>query len=321
MNTLAHLWERTPALVKAPLTAFIVLQVSQLTFLGIFGNLHALPNIPWALPATLILVWLFWLYFTGHGWPRSSQEWRRRVTRQSPNVKVVDAAALAPLGFSLVAMCCFRLLMPSIMPVAPPVVSIDLATYSPSVVIGILISIVLIAAVTEEVVFRGYLQQPLEQAYGIVVALPLTGLAFWFAHIDKVTLTHLPFHIIASVMLGMLVWLTRSLWPAIIAHGLGDALLQPAYLSHQPTFVWEALTARPLWEASGVTSATERLHIVLSTMSPPHMLTPGKEQLFAVLAWAFIFFMVAATMSLLRLWRTLASTMSASLPETASPRT
>ncbi len=48
-------------------------------------------------------------------------------------------------------------------------------------VIGALLSIAAIAAVTEEIAFREYIQKPLEDAYGIVPAVLIVGIMFWVA--------------------------------------------------------------------------------------------------------------------------------------------
>jgi hypothetical protein len=128
------------------------------------------------------------------------------------------------------------------MPVRAPSVSISLSSYPLLTVIGALLSIAAIAAVTEEIAFRGYMQKPLEVAYGIVPAVLIVGIMFWVAHLDHgITITHLPFQMSASIALGLLVYLTRSLIPAMIAHGAAALLLQ--WLTFPPSrFVWKALS-------------------------------------------------------------------------------
>src|SRR6266487_1133168 len=137
------------------------------------------------------------------------------------------------------------------MPVRAPSVSISLSSYPVATIIGALLSIAVIAAVTEEIAFRGYMQKPLEEAYGIVPAALIVGIMFWVAHLDHgITITHLPFQMSASIALGLLVYLTGSLIPAVIAHGSAVILFQPAYLFLLPEFVWLALSARPSWDGS-----------------------------------------------------------------------
>jgi hypothetical protein len=152
-------------------------------------------------------------------------------------------------------------------------------------VIGALLSIAVIAAVTEEISFRGYIQRPLEEAYGIVPAVLVVGFLFWAAHLDHgITVTHLPFHMAASIALGLLAYFTRSLVPAMIAHGVGDILLQPAYFFHHPEFVWRTLSARPVWEGVSAT-LPERLFATGRAISPRHWLISDPFQGLAITAW------------------------------------
>jgi hypothetical protein len=180
------------------------------------------------------------------------------------------------------------LVLPSVLPVRAPSVSIPLSSYPLGTVIGALLSIAVIAAVTEEIAFRGYMQRPLEEAYGIVPAVLVVGFMFWAAHLDHgITITHLPFQMSASIALGLLVYLTRSLVPAMVAHGAGDILLQPAYLFRHPEFVWKALSAHPVWE--GVTTTLpERLSTSGRAMSPRHWLTGDPFQGLAITAWILL---------------------------------
>jgi hypothetical protein len=132
------------------------------------------------------------------------------------------------------------------------------------------------------------MQKPLEDAYGIVPAVLIVGIMFWVAHFDHgTTITHLPFHMSASIALGLLVYLTRSLIPAMIAHGAADILLQPAYLFRHPEFIWKALSARPVWE--GVASTfPERLLTIGQAMSPQHIFAGGPFQILATVAWVLV---------------------------------
>src|SRR6266550_130583 len=86
--------------------------------------------------------------------------------------------------FGIIALVALRLLLPSLMLVRAPSVSIPLSSYPLATVIGALLSIAAIAAVTEEIAFRGYMQKPLEEAYGIVPAVLIVGIMFWIAHLD-----------------------------------------------------------------------------------------------------------------------------------------
>ena len=193
-------------------------------------------------------------------------------------------------------------MLPSVVPVAPPSLPIDISVYPVTTVIGLALAIALSAGVVEEIAFRGYLQKSLEDAYGIVPALVLTGIAFWYAHADKVTVSHLPFHLAVSVLLGAATYLTRSLLPAMIGHVLGDALLLPAYVYHRPHVVWSLLTARPVWEGYANETVVDRLHVIVTSLRPSLLLEPSSHPL-AVTGWILILSSIAAVFALQRLAR------------------
>jgi hypothetical protein len=172
MRKLTAAWHAVPLLIRAPIVAFIVLEIgTTISVLPLVANLKFLPAI-WRAASLPILA------------ARDAQRpsGRRSDGRdRSHSLQLRDGPR-------------------------PPTGSCDLR------------------GCRREVALRGYLQKPLENAYGIVPALLLTGLAFWFAHVPKVTLTHLPLHLIASMMLGFVVYRTSSLLPAMIGHAAGDKL-------------------------------------------------------------------------------------------------
>lgn len=261
-----------PLFIRAPVTGFLVLMIgSVLTALPLAGNLAFLPEIPWALPATLLVLWGYWTYFAGGGWPVATQRARRVVTRETRLPGAVWGAALFPSLAALVLMISFRLLLPSLLPMAPPEISTDLNPYPLWTVWGLLLSVAVSAGVTEETAFRGYMQQPLETAYGLPWAILLVGFCFWLAHLSHATLTwtHLPFHLLASAVLGVLVYLTRSLLPAIVLHTVADIVLQPTYFFRWPDAAWQALATRPVWESG----TNEMLPVVLGVVAVSGVLT------------------------------------------------
>jgi membrane protease YdiL (CAAX protease family) len=285
-SSIKAVWDWLPVIVRAIVLGWVVLTIgSTIPFLPLFGNLKFHPEIPWALPMTLVILALYWAYFSGWGPPAATREARQKLARVSWPAARIWRAAIPAILSGIVALVALRLLLPSLMPVRAPSVSISLSSYPLPTVIGALLSIVAIAAVTEEIAFRGYMQKPLENAYGIIPAVVIVGTMFWVAHLDHgITITHLPFQMSASIALGLLAYLTRSLVPGMIAHGAADILLQPAYLFRHPEFIWKALSARPVWE--GVASTfPERLLTIGRAMSPQHMFAGDPFQILSILAW------------------------------------
>jgi membrane protease YdiL (CAAX protease family) len=304
-SRLAVGWNWLPVIVRAIVLGWLVLTIgSIIPFLPLFGNLKFHPDIPWAFPITLLILALYWAYFSGWGPPATTRDARRKFARFSWPAPRIWGAAIPAIFFGVIGIVAMRLLLPSVLPVAAPSVAIALSSYPQATVIGALLSIAAIAAVTEEIAFRGYMQQPLEERYGIVPAVLVVGVMFWVAHLDHgITITHLPFHIAASVALGLLAYLTRSLVPAMIPHFVGDIFLQPAYLFRYPEFVWNALSARPVWD--GVASAfPEKLRIVGSALSPQHMFVVGDPfRAIAIIAWIFLMSAMLTIIAFLNLMR------------------
>jgi membrane protease YdiL (CAAX protease family) len=291
-------WERLPLLVRALLVAFVVLNIgTTASVIPLVGNLKFLSILPWSLPVTVLILWLFWLYFTGRGWPAQTRALREHVTRRKSLPFSVWCRALLPILLSLVAMLSLRLLMPSILPVSAPRHPIDPNMYPIATVLGLAFSVAFSAGVVEEVAFRGYLQKPLEEAYGVIPALLLTGAAFWLAHVPKVTLSHLPFHLLASILLGVVAYRTNSLLPAIIGHTVGDALLLPAYVFHKPAWIWSLLASRPVWLNTTITISSDKLRTVAKARMPSPFLGRGSPQPIAVVAWVFLLSVALAFLS------------------------
>jgi membrane protease YdiL (CAAX protease family) len=297
-------WRWLPVLVRAPIVAFVVLNIGTTAgVLPLFGNMRFHPEVPWAFPVTLAAMAVFWYYFTGGGYPAATRAVRQDVTRSKSLPWPIWRAAALPLLFSIVTVTSLRLALPSILPVEAPTLSVDLSPYGFATVLGLLLSLAVSAGVAEEVAFRGYLQKPLEDAYGIAPALIVTGVAFWYAHADKVTPSHLPFHLVASILLGLSAYLTKSLLPAIIGHAVGDALLLPAYVFKRPPCIWSALAARPLWRGGTATTFGERLQQVWQAMEPSALFEPSPTRPFAVAAWVFIISGILTTVAFIGLAR------------------
>jgi membrane protease YdiL (CAAX protease family) len=304
-------WDWLPIIVRAIVLGWVLLMIgSTVTFLPLLGNLKFHPEIPWAFPMTVVVLAVYGAYFSGWGPPAGTRDVRKRLARSSVPSARIWRAAIPAMVSGIIALVALRLLLPSLMSVRAPSVSLSLSSYPLPTIIGALLSIAAIAAVTEEIAFRGYMQKPLEEAYGIVPAVLIVGIMFWVAHLDHgITITHLPFHMSASIALGLLVYLTRSLIPAMIAHGAADILLQPAYLFRHPEFVWKALSARPVWE--GVASTfPERLLTIGRAMSPKHVFAGDPFQIFAITGWILLISAVLTVVAFVNLIR---ATRSSSL--------
>jgi membrane protease YdiL (CAAX protease family) len=80
------------------------------------------------------------------------------------------------------------------------------------------------AGICEEVGFRGYMQQPIEQRSGVLPAVLISSLFFMAVHLTKAwaTLGMIPIVFGAGILLGLLAWSARSLLPGIVGHIVMD---------------------------------------------------------------------------------------------------
>ena len=80
------------------------------------------------------------------------------------------------------------------------------------------------AAITEETGFRGYMQQPIEQRHGALVAIGVSTVFFLIAHLNQSWAVPAmdPIGILVAVLLGLLAWSSGSLIPGIMGHTLMD---------------------------------------------------------------------------------------------------
>src|SRR6266851_3679896 len=158
-------------------------------------------------------------------------------------------------------------------------VSIPLSSYPTATVVGALLAIAVSAAVVEETAFRGYMQKPMEDRYGVVPPILVTGVMFWFVHLDKVTVTHLPGHLAASAVFGLLACFSRS-----------------------PQFVWRALSADPVWQGESATLA-QKLELICRAAKPVNALSAGAFQTFAVLVLVLFFSLLVTILAFFYLAR------------------
>ncbi|MCI1959904.1 MAG: CPBP family intramembrane metalloprotease [Clostridia bacterium] len=103
--------------------------------------------------------------------------------------------------------------------------------YSFSELIGILVNGVvgscIGAAVTEEIIFRGFAMRVTEKRFGIIVGMIAPSIIFATAHVvmcDNMGIQDFALLLIAGtsagIMFSMITYHSNSIWPSIIVHGL-----------------------------------------------------------------------------------------------------
>jgi len=114
-------WDWLPVIVRAIVLGWVLLTIgSTVTFLPLFGNLKFHPEIPWAFPMTLIILALYWAYFSGWGPPAATRDARQKLARVFRPAARIWRAAIPAILAGTVALVALRLLLPSLMPVRAP---------------------------------------------------------------------------------------------------------------------------------------------------------------------------------------------------------
>jgi len=216
-----NLWQRIPLVIRAVVLGFAVSTLG----IGIWVVLFSTVPVPWSLGLMAIVLWAYWKYFGGTGWPTSTAAYRReslRATTMTPAAwrQSLGAAACFVVAFHAGLVVTFR-----IMPIPLDALTAEYNFDATSLWLAwpTIVMASLVAGVCEEVGYRGYMQVPLERRYGPVPAIAIVVVAFLAAHLHQAWLP--PFLIVGiygSIMLGVLAWASRSLVPGVIAHAVMD---------------------------------------------------------------------------------------------------
>jgi membrane protease YdiL (CAAX protease family) len=137
--------------------------------------------------------------------------------------------ALTAVMARLIAMPSSQIVIPPAMPAATAIALLTMAS--------------VVAGVTEEAAFRGYMQTPIERQYGLAVALLVNGAMFGLLHFPThpaAVLVMLPYYIAVAAVYSGLTWATNSILPALALHVGGD--------------IWSLIrlwaTGKPEWQRS-----------------------------------------------------------------------
>jgi membrane protease YdiL (CAAX protease family) len=186
-------------------------------------NLATSPAIPWAVVVMALLLWLLWRSIGGAGWPRGTAEARRQYlrARRVPGrvfLWAVGAGLLAIVALAGLWFVLFQLAHLSAARALPDASKYPLVTVALALVMASLVG-----AVTEEAAFRGYFQGLLEGPVGGVAAILITTLVMAPEHAltQGFVWPTLLFYVVVDALLGATAFLTQSILPDIVTHGLG----------------------------------------------------------------------------------------------------
>jgi membrane protease YdiL (CAAX protease family) len=268
----------------AAATAIVILLAGNLPWAG-FGPVTGLgawnqrvgTHVPWAIVPMTIYLWAYWKVIGGRRGDSNAARWRRSALRANRLPADVWGSSLLAglLGFTallaLLAVSARLVRLPASAPIATP-------AGMPALTAVLLLSMAsIVAGVTEEAAFRGYMQSLIERRHGVVVAILANGTLFGLLHFGTHpadVLLMLPYYIAVSAVYGGLTWATDSILPALMLHAGGDIVVLTR---------WWA-TGRPEWQ--------------VDAMPPPLVWEHGIDRSFVVMTVVAIALAVATVLAL-----------------------
>lgn len=255
-STIIRFWQRVPVVIQAIVLGFCVFAIA-----GSVARIVilALVPAPWSIVAMGGVLWIYWKYFSGSWWPKSTAEARSnsfRTTRLSTSVWKwsLIAAMLVVVVIESGIVITFRILE---FPAEAWASGYDFNAVSPWLAWLLIAMVATVAGITEEVGFRGYMQVPLEKRYGAMVGLTIVSTVFVVFHLNQAWAPPVLLLLFAAGMMwGILAYTSDSLIPGIISHTVADVF----NFSYWWTDVAGTFDKRPIAE-TGIDS-----HFVVSVL-------------------------------------------------------
>jgi membrane protease YdiL (CAAX protease family) len=245
---LSRFWNHLPAIVRGIAVAELVVTIGTIPpSVAVILNMRMSPQIPWMLIITAAWLWFFWWYVSGHGWPRSTQEARRRDLRAPSLSKAAWAWALiaGTLGITGTIALAFVTARLAHLPREAFAAPIDFSKYPILIVVCAIACISATAGVVEEAGFRGFLISPIQRRHGWTIAILISGIMFFLDHHlshGYATLAFLPFFLAISAVHGLLVKYSGSVRPSVLLHALADFIVIPVSYGLVGTFSVESVS-------------------------------------------------------------------------------
>lgn len=243
-------------IVEAVLVGTVIVLVGTIPRnIAFAANLRFFASVPWAVPLVAAYLWFLWWYLKGGGSPESTAERRRIGLRANRLSKQVWAWALSAGALGIVALV-VGLRVANRLVVLPQQQLPDLTGIPGVTVLCLVLISAPFAGVVEEAAFRGYMQSPIEQRYGLPVAILITGTAFALVHLDF-TLILWPYYVAVAAIYGTVTSLTNSILPAAVLHTSGNIYSNVDLWLHgqaewqtpggPPALIWNTGTDASFW--------------------------------------------------------------------------
>jgi len=253
------MYSRLPVIIRSVISGLLVAIAGTLPWAWFVSlNIKYYPGIPWALVPTIPYLWIFWKYTGGAWWPKSTSEKRNKKRRAYALSGDVWGAAIIAGIIGLISILLFQNVLNRM--IRLPAKNMDELSQVPKLTLFFwLIMSAAVAGITEETAFRGYIQQPIEERHGPLIAILITGILFGFMHFThpEVTMILLPFYMAIAAVYGTIAYLTNSIMPGLFLHAGGNILGGLALLttgqsewqaSVKPSpLIWETGTDASFW--------------------------------------------------------------------------
>ncbi|MDN5202810.1 type II CAAX endopeptidase family protein [Fulvivirgaceae bacterium BMA10] len=227
-----NIWKKLPILIRSIIVGVFILFVGQFPqSIIVYLNLYIAPSLPLFLPITLAWLFIFLKYLNGSWKPISTSQQRKRNLRAKKlPFKIWLWSLLAgSIGMIGVLGLVFIISKHTVLPPEALEAPFDLTPFPWWTQASVFLTIASTAGVVEEAAFRGYMLSQIQKKHGWVVGILVTGIIFYIVHLSHsyATIAFALFFLIYSIFHGVLVYLTRSIWPSIVLHTIGDFTILP----------------------------------------------------------------------------------------------
>lgn len=216
-SALISYWQRIPLAVRAIISGLFVSTLGVYSWL-VIGSF--IPG-PWSIVVMGGVLWLYWKYFSGSWWPKSTVDARKKRFRAVKMPAAVwkwglVAAILIVAIWQSGMVLTFRIIE---YPTEAFTAGYNLEAMPIWLAWLMVIMSSMVAGICEETGFRGYGQVPLEERFGPGIAITIVSIMFLIVHLQQVWAPTVLFHLLSlSVLLGILAYVSGSLLPSIVAH-------------------------------------------------------------------------------------------------------
>lgn len=240
-------WSKLPVSLRAILSGLLIALVAANVWPILLLNL----SVPMAAFIEMIFLCFYLWWTSGGGPPRTTRDSRQNAFRYGPLSRerwfwgIIGAIFFAVAVHASIVLL-FRCVQ---FPVAAFRRGYDLSFIStlPLKWLAVIVSAIS-AGVCEETGFRGYMQRPIEEHHGAVIAILISTIFFTLVHLNKAwsLAGMVPIVFGAGLLLGLLAWSSQSLIPSTIGHAVMDIGL----FAYWWTGIAGEFTGRPLRETA-----------------------------------------------------------------------